>query len=425
MDIRQDQGERPSQTSSGDAVPAAAAGERFGWTGPFLAAVAFVAVFAAFAWQLVVYQRNVRAWSEQDLQSRADLAAIVLAEPLRTLDFKAIQAFGDKCRADGLRLRICHGPAFFGVSENDEGRRGFYDTMGEADIPCLFKVAKSGNYVIGVGRPSFRLLLPFLKAIVVIVLAGLLGITGVVLFFFVTWRQRLRIRALARLERFRREFIADLSHEVKTPLTGILGAADLMDAKDPLAAMVKKEAMRLNALVQQILDLARLERDEASLRREETDLAALVRETVARFQPAARAAGIDLAVAADSAPVLCAVCDPSLVAEALDNLVTNALRHSGSTTVRVSCGAAGPDGVRLTVEDAGRGVPSAEAERIFERFHRVDPARAAETGGTGLGLAIVRRIARLHGGDAVCEPVAPHGARFVVFWYNPRHEKLQ
>jgi len=183
MDIRQDQGERPSQTSSGDAVPAAAAGERFGWTGPFLAAVAFVAVFAAFAWQLVVYQRNVRAWSEQDLQSRADLAAIVLVEPLRTLDFKAIQAFGDKCRADGLRLRICHGPAFFGVSENDEGRRGFYDTMGEADIPCLFKVAKSGNYVIGVGRPSFRLLLPFLKAIVVIVLAGLLGITGVVLFF--------------------------------------------------------------------------------------------------------------------------------------------------------------------------------------------------------------------------------------------------
>lgn len=422
MNTRLDQDERPSQTSTGDA--ASATGERLGWTGPFLAAAAFVAVFAAFAWQLAVYQRNVRAWSEQELQSRADLAAIVLAEPLRTLDFRAIQAFGDKCRADGLRLRICHGDLFFLSEDEGSGRIGFYDTTGEADLPCLFKTARSGDYRIGVGRPVWHLLRPVVMSIAVIVLAGLLGIAGVVLFFFVTWRQRLRIRALARLERFRREFIADLSHEVKTPLTGILGAADLMDGKDPLAAMVKKEATRLNALVQQILDLARLERDEAPLRREETDLAELVRETVARFQPAARAAGTALSVAADSAPSLRAVCDPALVAVALDNLVANALRHSGSPTVRVSCGATGHDGVRIAVEDAGRGVPSAEAERIFERFHRVDPARAAETGGAGLGLAIVRRIARLHGGDAVCEPVAPHGARFVVFWYNPRHENL-
>ena len=391
-------------------------GERFGWVGPVCAAAAFAAVFAAFVWQLVVYQRNVRAWSERDLQSRADLAAIVLAEPLRTLDFKAIQAFGDKCRADGLRLRICHGDFF--PSENEASRRaGLYDTMGGmagmAECVCLFKTAQSGDYRIGVGRPLRRIVLPFATALVVIALAGLLGVAGVVLFFVVTWRQRLRIRALAKLERFRREFVADLSHEVKTPLTGILGAADLMDAKDPLAAMVKKEATRLNALVQQILDLARLERDGDVLRREEADLAELVRETVERFRPEARIAGVDLASADSSAPSLRVSCDPQLIERALANLVANAIRHSGSPTVRVSCGQDGADAF-VAVEDAGRGVPPEEAERIFERFHRIDPARAVETGGAGLGLAIVRRIARLHGGEAVCEGVSPHGARFVV-----------
>ena len=394
---------------------AAHAEGRLAWGGPVLAAVAFAAVFAAFVWQLVVYQRNVRAWSEQDLQSRADLAAIVLAEPLRTLDFKAIQAFGGKCQADGLRLRICHGALFFLSEDADSGRVGFYDTTGGADVLCLFKTARSGDYCVGVGRPLYRIFAPFVMSLAVILLAGLLGVAGVVLFFVVTWRQRIRIRELARLEKFRREFIADVSHEIKTPLTGILGAADLMDGDSPLVAMVRKEAARLNALVQQILDLARLEREGEVLRPEEVDLSELVRETVARFQPRARAAGIDLAVAAASAPSLRRSCDPQLVADALDSLVENALRHSGSPTVRVSCAEAAGHGARLVVEDAGRGIPPEHAARIFERFHRVDPARAAETGGAGLGLAIVRRIARLHGGDVACEPVTPHGARFVVF----------
>lgn len=388
-------------------------GDRWGLVGPLLAAAAFLAVFVAFIWQLFVYQRSVQSWSEQELQSRADLAAIVLAEPLRTLDFKAIQSFGDTCKAEGLRLRICHGQVFFLSEDADAGRMGFYDTTGGADVPCIFKVAQSGNYRIGVGRPSIDMLLPFLRALTVIVLAGLLGVAGVVFFFVVTWRQRMKIRALARLEKFRREFIADVSHEIKTPLTGILGAADLMDARDPLVAMIRKESRRLQALVQEILDLARLEREGEALHLEEADLAGIVRETVERLQPQACAGGIDLAVAEGDAASLPWTCDSQLLAQALANLVENALRHSGSPTVRVSCARSG-DAARLVVEDAGRGVPPDEAERIFERFHRVDPARAAETGGAGLGLAIVRRIARLHGGDVVCEPVMPHGARFVL-----------
>ena len=401
-------------------------GSRWGWGGPVLAALAFAAVFAAFAWQLAVYWRNVRAASERDLQSRADLAAAVLAEPLKTLDFRAIHAFGDKCEADGLRLRICHGDAFHLTDGDEAGRKGFFDTAHGDEFACLFKTARAGSYWIGVGKPLDVLIRPFFKALVVVVLAGLLGGVGVLFFFIALWRQHVRIRELAQVEKFRREFIADISHEIKTPLTGILGAAEMMEEEmgenggrgagggmGVLVGMVRKEGARLNALVQQVLDLSRLEREGAEPRLAETDLADLVREAVERFAARAAAAGVDLAAADGSAASLVVRCDATLVAQALANLVENALRHSGSPAIRVSCGRSGKL-ARLVVEDAGRGVPADEAARIFERFHRVDPARAAESGGAGLGLAIVRRIAKLHGGEATCEPVSPHGARFVV-----------
>ena len=108
-----------------------------------------------------------------------------------------------------------------------------------------------------------------------------------------------------------------------------------------------------------------------------------------------------------------ATCDPQLVEQAVANLVENAVRHSGSDDIRVSLACAGGM-AEISVEDRGVGVPPEQAERIFERFHRVDPARAAETGGAGLGLAIVRRIARLHGGEARCTPARPRGARFTI-----------
>jgi signal transduction histidine kinase len=105
-------------------------------------------------------------------------------------------------------------------------------------------------------------------------------------------------------------------------------------------------------------------------------------------------------------------CDAQLVERAVSNLIANAIRHSGSKDIAVSIESVGHES-RIAVEDHGIGVPPEHAERIFERFHRVDPARAAETGGSGLGLAIARRIARLHGGDLVLFPAKPHGCRFV------------
>ena len=383
---------------------------KFEWLPVVLAAVAFVACFAVFVWQLIVYQRNVRQWSEADLKSRAELAASTLAEPLRTLDFKAIQKVADQLKADGLRLRITEGHFF--VSEGD-GLNGFFDTCGEpypADVPCIFKVARADNFFVGVGRPSIQMLLPFLGALLVIVLAALVGIAGVFLFFFVIYRQRVRIRELAKLEKFRREFIADVSHEIKTPLSGILGAVDLLgeakgegevERRNVLLPLIRKESRRLNGLVQSILDLARLEREGDVLNLQEVDLGELVGEIAAKY------------------PCVCTVkssgvvrCDPQLVEQAVSNLIGNAVRHSGSDeiSVTVECEA---KTARISVEDHGVGIPPEHAAQVFERFHRVDPARAAETGGAGLGLAIARRIARLHGGDLVLSPTKPHGCRFV------------
>ena len=188
------------------------------------------------------------------------------------------------------------------------------------------------------------------------------------------------------------------------------GAVDLLDDASPdvmrtsLAPLIKKESTRLSALVQQILDLARLEREGDVLNRAETDLVDLAREVAEKY-----GAELRLGEGADGARR--ATCDAQLVSQALSNLVENAIRHSGSNDIAVVCDV---DAKRasLAVEDHGVGVPLTEAQRIFERFHRVDPARAAETGGAGLGLAIVRRIARLHGGDASYSPVSPRGSRF-------------
>ena len=183
--------------------------------------------------------------------------------------------------------------------------------------------------------------------------------------------------------------------------------------REKLLGMVKKEAKRLNGLVQSILDLARLEREGDVLHLEESDLGELVRETVESLEPVARMSGIELSLA--SVPQSFAGkrirADPQLVSQALSNLIVNAIRHSGSKDVVVSLKETSKS-VRLAVEDHGIGIAPEHAAQIFERFHRVDPARAAETGGAGLGLAIVRRIARLHGGDVTLVRAQPHGCVF-------------
>ena len=379
------------------------------WLPAALAAVAFVGFAVVFVLEIFSYQRAVVGWANRDLQSRADLAAANLAEPLRTQDFRKIHAFGADCVADGVRLVIAsaNGGRVFDTARHPND-----------DVPSYFCTSRSGEYVVTVSVPSGRVLAPFYRALVGFALAGLVGMAGVLLFFFVTYRQRVRIRELARLERFRREFIADVSHEIKTPLTGILGAVDLLrDAeqgmRERLLEMLGKEATRLNGLVQSILDLARLEREGEALHLEEIDLSELVRETVETLRPQAEAKGVELKMQEVPSAGVRAKVDATLVSQALSNLVVNAIRHSGSPDVGVSLSADGRL-AKIAVEDHGVGIPAEHRAQVFERFHRVDASRAAETGGAGLGLAIVRRIARLHRGDISLEAVSPTGCRFVL-----------
>lgn len=385
------------------------------WLPTVLAAVAFVFVSVVFVREMRAFRRSVLEWAGNDLESRTRIAVEALGGPLRSGDFAAVSAFNRQCVADDVRLSVFGKPK--GLVFDSLG--GFRDSA--RDGMFLYgATADAGDFEIRLGLPLGRVLAPFNRARWSFALAALVGVTGVLLFFFVTYRQRVRIRELAKLERFRREFIADVSHEIKTPLTGILGAVDMLEGGEGnggegqgrvLLALLKKEAARLNGLVQAILDLARLERDGEALHLADVDLSDLVGGLVEEFRPQAEAAGVALSFGGGSARARTVRCDAQLMGQAVSNLVANALRHSGAREVAVSLEASGRE-VRVVVEDHGVGIPPEHATRIFERFHRVDPARTADTGGAGLGLAIVRRIARLHGGDVVLHPAAPHGCRF-------------
>ena len=367
-----------------------------------------------FAREMSAFRASVLEWAGSDLFSRTKVAVSTLEEPLRTGDFAAVHAFNRQCAADGVRLSIFGKPKG-GLVFDSLG--GFTDVLRDSDY-IYGTIEDAGAFEVMLGLPLDRVLAPYRRAKASLVLAALVGIAGMFFVFFALYRQRARIRELARTEKFRREFVADVSHEIKTPLTGILGAAEMLsengasDAQKPLLSMISKESTRLNALVQQIRDLARLEREGEILDLAETDLVDLARESVDLMRPRAEAAGITLSFAAPEAPCVAKV-DARLIGEAIGNLVSNAIRHSGSPDVAVSISRTAR-GFAIAVEDHGIGIPPEHAERVFERFHRVDPARASESGGAGLGLAISRRIARLHGGDVVFSPVVPSGARFVL-----------
>ncbi len=235
---------------------------------------------------------------------------------------------------------------------------------------------------------------------------------------------------LARTRARESELLADLRHDLRTPLTVIGGyAAALADgtatgpAADRAAAAIAEEANRLERLVDELGAIDRLRTGPAALRLEPIDAIAMLDATIERFASRARAGGVDLAIAAppdradDAVPALAA--DRLAVERILGNLVDNALAVVGpGGSVRLEAravdGALGVSGaaVAFSVADDGPGFPPGGTERAFERFYRGDPSRTGP--GTGLGLAIVRELARAHGGAAIAENLAPRGARVSV-----------
>jgi two-component system sensor histidine kinase SenX3 len=205
-----------------------------------------------------------------------------------------------------------------------------------------------------------------------------------------------------RLEAVRRDFVANVSHELKTPV-GALGllAETLADEEDAavirrLAHRMQAEAIRVGRIIHDLLDLSRLESEE-SPEREPVGVHVVVGQAVEQVRAAAEARGVGLEVAEVPRRIMVPG-DRRQLVSAVYNLLDNAVKYSEpGSPVHLRCATNG-DWVELAVQDHGIGIPSRDYERIFERFYRVDRARSRETGGTGLGLAIVRHVATNHGG---------------------------
>jgi len=232
--------------------------------------------------------------------------------------------------------------------------------------------------------------------------------------------------AIARLARVRSDFVANVSHELKTPLSAIRGFSEtLRDGAldEPATARrfldrILDQCRRLQLLLDDLLTLSRLESPEAPLERRPVDLARLVERAVETVSPRAAERRVDVAVeAAAELPPLDG--DPDSLERLVANLLDNAIKYNrpgGLVTVRLepATAAAGAGEVALTVADTGIGIPAAARDRIFERFYRVDPSRSRDEGGTGLGLAIVKHVAQAHGGRVEVDSRPGHGSTFRV-----------
>ncbi|TKB90317.1 MAG: cell wall metabolism sensor histidine kinase WalK [Nitrospira sp.] len=238
------------------------------------------------------------------------------------------------------------------------------------------------------------------------------------------------ITELRRLEKIRKDFVANVSHELRTPLTSIKGYVEaLLDgAKDDPIASVKfleiilKQSDRLNLIIEDLLELSKIESGRVSLKEEPLELRSVVDRTLSMIKPIADKKRHRLVTSVDpSLPPVAG--DEGRLVQVLTNLLDNAIKYTpeGGTitvgaTLAPSIGNAEPPAgaIELNVTDTGIGIPEEDRPRVFERFYRVDKARSRELGGTGLGLAIVKHIVEGHGGQVWVEANHPQGSRFVV-----------
>jgi len=221
-----------------------------------------------------------------------------------------------------------------------------------------------------------------------------------------------------RTDTVRRDFVANISHELKTPIGALGLLAETIHGEedseivDRLASRMIAEADRASRTVDDLLELTRIEfGDDAEF--SEVSVFAVVAEAESRISAAAEQA--EVTVSADIQSGLTVAGDRRQLVSALFNLLDNAVKYSpGGSEVVVSAEVSSTGRLRLSVADAGVGIPQRDLDRIFERFYRVDRARSRETGGTGLGLAIVRHVASNHRGEVTVESIEGTGSTFTL-----------
>ncbi|MDP2292067.1 MAG: ATP-binding protein [Actinomycetota bacterium] len=220
-----------------------------------------------------------------------------------------------------------------------------------------------------------------------------------------------------RLDAVRTDFVANISHELKTPVGALAVLAEaLADSDDPdvnrhLAEKMTEEAHRASSTIDDLMELSRIELGGPGIP-EEVELSAVLGESIARHRFTADNAGVRL----ELVPVgqLSVIGDRLQLVSAVSNLIDNAIKYSNvGGTVRASARVAGC-WAEIEVSDDGIGIPTRDLDRVFERFYRVDRARSRDTGGTGLGLAIVRHVANNHGGDVTVRSHEGEGSTFTL-----------
>ena len=227
------------------------------------------------------------------------------------------------------------------------------------------------------------------------------------------------IRDLTRtrqMEGVRRDFVANVSHELKTPLTSMRGFAEALadPSMDPemtreFAGRILANAERMQRLVEDLLDLARIESGAWRPELEEIRVRPLIDDAWASLHPTAEARGVRLEL--DLPADLAVTADREALFQVISNLLDNAVRYApDASPIRLTAGPT-DSGVRFEIADQGPGIPSAQLERVFERFYRVDAARSREAGGTGLGLSIVKHLVAAHGGEARIDSALGEGTR--------------
>lgn len=225
-----------------------------------------------------------------------------------------------------------------------------------------------------------------------------------------------------RIEAVRRDFVANVSHELKTPVgalsllsEAVMDASDDPEAVTRFAGRMQIEATRLTNLVQELIDLSRVQNDDPLEDAEPVRVDELVAEAIDRSRHAASTKQITMA--AGGTVDLRVWGNRGQLAAALGNLVENAVNYSPARTrvgIAVNRVTNGGDAVEIAVTDQGIGISEKDRERVFERFYRVDPARSRATGGTGLGLAIVKHVAASHGGEVTVWSSEGQGSTFTL-----------
>ncbi len=224
----------------------------------------------------------------------------------------------------------------------------------------------------------------------------------------------------------RREFVANVSHELRSPLTALLGFIETLKgaarhdaaARDRFLDIMAREAGRMNRLISDLLHLSRVEADERVRPAGRVDLADLIRATMATLRPIAQKAGVSVTLAEDGGP-WSVPGDADQLVQVFHNLIENAVKYGGAGgTVEIRLA---PDtlpkvsAVRVDVVDHGEGIDARHLPRLTERFYRIDDHRSREKGGTGLGLAIVKHIVQRHRGRIKIDSTLGQGSTFSVF----------